>query len=312
MPERARSLLSAVLQSETAWRRAGVVLGALLVMLAFLLASRLTGEGVRRSSPARSTPPESEWLDAEPRRGDAGTTKSGETSRHDRREPGPDERVTATELARRPDAGVPVSPGPTSPLTTPSDEGAPRRLDRSPSAEAETALLTIENSCSEALDLVWLDTEGHERPYGVIARGAITSQPTFVAHVWVLRTAETRRVLRTFAAEGESYVDACPEGDVLRDPHPPQLAPGAPHVCSQRVDDTMTLTVTNACRVPLRLEWVDFSCALRPYATIAPGQSYVQETFAAHVWRAIGPDGTVHAEHVAALDRASMIVECAR
>lgn len=58
-----------------------------------------------------------------------------------------------------------------------------------------------------------------------------------------------------------------------------------PTMCSLNDAASAQITFINNCTVSVKQEWVDYACAEMEYATIAPGQSWVQPTYVTHPWR---------------------------
>jgi hypothetical protein len=56
---------------------------------------------------------------------------------------------------------------------------------KSPASDVVTRI-RFENRTSQALNLYWLDFEGHRKQYGSIMAGGEASQPTYVGHVWLV------------------------------------------------------------------------------------------------------------------------------
>ncbi len=55
-------------------------------------------------------------------------------------------------------------------------------------------------------------------------------------------------------------------------------------LCSVDTGITATVTFSNASTQPVDLFWVDYACGEAYFATIQPGQSFIQSTFAGHPW----------------------------
>ena len=56
-------------------------------------------------------------------------------------------------------------------------------------------------------------------------------------------------------------------------------------------DRRTELVLVNDGARPFTLYWLDFQGRRRAYATVAPGQTHVQPTYATHPWILVGPAG---------------------
>jgi hypothetical protein len=184
-------------------------------------------------------------------------------------------------------------------------------LTRSAVSHEETNV-TIVNTCTEPVELVWLHMDGSERGYGQLRGGALRNQPTYVGHVWVVRLAgDEPRELARFAAtaDEEVYTETCPEGDPLyTEPEPTRGA--QQDLCSTASDHRLRLQVHNRCERRLEMFWVDFDCSLSTRDWVEPGQTFLQSTYAGHVWQAVDADGNRHAHFVADATRTEVTVTC--
>ena len=66
------------------------------------------------------------------------------------------------------------------------------------------ARLRFRNTLAEAVELVWIDSEGHPRSYGRLEPGAEREQPTYKGHVW--RIERAGQPLAVFAAGAPEQV----------------------------------------------------------------------------------------------------------
>ena len=49
-------------------------------------------------------------------------------------------------------------------------------------------------------------------------------------------------------------------------------------------EQATTINFVNKSQIEVKVYWVDYTGAEKYYKTLAPGESYVQETFATHPW----------------------------
>ncbi len=81
-------------------------------------------------------------------------------------------------------------------LCRPSSERIPSIL-RTQYSGAEV-LVSFRNHCQDPLEVIWLDTKGQARSYGVMAPGDIKVMRTYEGHVWQFWNASTQQLLREF------------------------------------------------------------------------------------------------------------------
>ena len=55
--------------------------------------------------------------------------------------------------------------------------------------------------------------------------------------------------------------------------------------------EATTITFTNHAGQPVTLYWLPGDGGRKPYATLAPGETYTQNTYAGHTWLIVGQDG---------------------
>ena len=78
----------------------------------------------------------------------------------------------------------------------------PRRRPRS-GAEVE---VTLVNRTAQAVELFWIEAEGSERSYGMIAAGQTRQQHTYAGHRWEVRGDQDKVLLRFTADEAETEI----------------------------------------------------------------------------------------------------------
>jgi hypothetical protein len=88
--------------------------------------------------------------------------------------------------------------------------------ERVSARSTESARISIRNACEEDLSVFWVDFQGNERRYALLATGAEMDQSTFSGHLWRLRSADGREV-ESFRAEGDGTFSACEHVGVDRD-----------------------------------------------------------------------------------------------
>lgn len=97
---------------------------------------------------------------------------------------------------------------------------------------------------------------------------------------------------------GDAAADAATAPDGASPPGAPATVPET-RLCSGASSNAVTVTFENASARPLRVWWVDRSCAEVPYADVAPGGRHEQPTFYGHPWRVRDRDtGALYREYV--------------
>jgi hypothetical protein len=83
--------------------------------------------------------------------------------------------------------------------------------------------------------------------------------------------------------EAEASVDA---GNITITGGPYTLEDEGAGLCSMNDDTPTSFTLDNDRSAPIELDWMSFgpACTEVKYATVAPGGSYPQPTYATHVW----------------------------
>ncbi|RHY53694.1 hypothetical protein DYB38_004834 [Aphanomyces astaci] len=138
------------------------------------------------------------------------------------------------------------------------------------------------NSTPRAVDAVWVAYEGEETWYQRIEPGHRYEQPTISRHAWKLAFADTGEPL--------AYVVAPPTPSVVDVHGVNQLVIGANLVPTgpRDLDDSVPTVLVFRNRTPgmLSLRWVDTDQSETQYAVLQPGDSYRQDTYSNHVWKA--------------------------
>ncbi|HWS37650.1 MAG TPA: hypothetical protein VN408_33595 [Actinoplanes sp.] len=88
---------------------------------------------------------------------------------------------------------------------------------------------------------------------------------------------------------------AGPSAPQSADPSVLTALPAGVSASVRSVEDGVDTTITfvNNGTGTVTLSWVDDKGERSPYATVDPGATYEQKTYAGHFWVAAGPDGTV-------------------
>jgi hypothetical protein len=88
----------------------------------------------------------------------------------------------------------------------------------------------------------------------------------------------------------------------------PRNSTDAPADCSPSTEHAAALTIRNDRASRVEIGWYSFECELEPYATLAPGQSMVQDTFVGHVWSATAAEGEELGRHTVAADDDTWVI----
>ena len=195
--------------------------------------------------------------------------------------------------------------------------GAAELPPRSPRSEQRGGL-TISNTCSVPVEVIWLDFEGHERSYGRLPRGGLLTQNSYIGHVWIVRAADLPAGVQAayqpdivrFAVTSEAtYVETCSEDDPRYDETPPETVNT---LCSVASSHQIRMEIENRCTVPVEFLWIAFDCSPSTRGWIEPGEVFHQTTYLGHVWKARDADGNVLAHIVASEENAQSPLTCLR
>lgn len=170
-------------------------------------------------------------------------------------------------------------------------------IERSPRTDTSSQLV-VENTCTHAVELTWVTFEGTESVRATLQPGAMRIQGTYEGHLWRIRDAQDHSLLRAFASTRDDFVEVCDDESPLRN-HAPVAHEARSSVCSSPSSVAMPLTIVNRCTAPVEVTWVGYECTDRHYRNLAPGESYVQQTYATHVWHGLDAASHVLATHVA-------------
>ncbi|KAF0683655.1 Aste57867_24300 [Aphanomyces stellatus] len=145
---------------------------------------------------------------------------------------------------------------------------------------SETTVVFI-NSTPRVLDVAWVGYEGEETSYAQIAPGKRYEQPTYSSHVWKLSFADSREPLAYFLVPlSNSFVDVRGVNQLSIGANLTPAQPGA-------AATPTTLIFRNQTPQALSIQWVESGdSAGEQFAVLHPGQTYRQDTYATHVWKA--------------------------
>ncbi|OQR83065.1 hypothetical protein ACHHYP_15171 [Achlya hypogyna] len=139
--------------------------------------------------------------------------------------------------------------------------------------------VTFINSFVVPVDVAWVDYDGGETVYNRINPGEKYTQDTYANHVWLLAT-PTHGPLAYYTAQPEAtFVD-------ILGPNALGVGPACTAIVSGAAGVPIKLLFVNNTPHPIGIAWVDEGGAEIEYAQVHPRQSYVQDTYANHVWKA--------------------------
>ena len=167
------------------------------------------------------------------------------------------------------------------------------------------------NDCDEAVDVLWVDFHGRERPWGTIAPGGRWATRTLRGHTWRVRQAAPQRGLVTqytplLAARSRLWVcgfdapeDAIdgvtpmspPDAGATAEDLVPRCAAAtdersAPRSCSPVSYEPSTMHFANDCAdTAVRVLWLTMDCAEVQYAFVPAGERFELATYLGHRWR---------------------------
>ncbi|ETV96193.1 hypothetical protein H310_10387 [Aphanomyces invadans] len=138
------------------------------------------------------------------------------------------------------------------------------------------------NSTSRAVDIVWVAYEGDEHFYNRIEPGHRYEQPTISQHSWKIAFSDTQEPLAYFLAPlTNSVVDIHGVNQIVIGANLQPMQPGD-------LSDSIPTVLEFANCTPgvLSIRWVDSDQTETQYAVLQPGESYRQDTYSNHVWKA--------------------------
>ncbi|HEY4122037.1 MAG TPA: hypothetical protein VGM56_29425 [Byssovorax sp.] len=154
------------------------------------------------------------------------------------------------------------------------------------SSSGPPMLLEITNACSdETLDLYWVDFECNEVFYSQIEPGAVRYQSTFASHPWRVRDHATHRLVKEIARQQEG--DATPPQPIEGE-QPFVVEPGETAEESKRCSEAglnARISLENKRPTPVEVYWVDYGCEEIFKGYVAPGETWHQNTWDAHLFR---------------------------
>lgn len=159
------------------------------------------------------------------------------------------------------------------------DDAPPSRTPEKPSPETG---FTLHNGTDAPIALDWIDFRGKLVRYATLAPGATHEQQTYVGHVWVLSKGPRR--LGWFEGATEHLELVVPDGRGLVTEGSVPVRRSTPPGLSPKSTVEASISIENRGRRSLTLSWVSFTGELTRYATLRPGTTVTQPTWAGHVW----------------------------
>jgi hypothetical protein len=184
-----------------------------------------------------------------------------------------------------------VAPGPAAPAAGREPSSCERVVldDREPSEcsrPGHQEEIEVLNTCGEDVDVFWVDFKCRESFVKRLAPGDTLRQHTYDTHPWRVRDHATHRLVKEWVGPTQ------PELPSQRVPLPDQvitdragLREAPPAVCSFPSDPATIRFVNERTRGVSVVFWVDYDCQERLYHRLEPGETWTQETYAAHPWR---------------------------
>jgi VHL beta domain len=133
---------------------------------------------------------------------------------------------------------------------------------------AATGTLKIENNTSQQVDVYWVNYQCQEQLYSTLPAGWIVTQQSYISHPWRVRERATGKLLKQVTVNSSAVRHIA-----LNDE------------CSGVIGGAAQTQFSNDLPFNVEVYWKDYGCQERLYAILAPGQSYVQATYANHAWR---------------------------
>ena len=128
--------------------------------------------------------------------------------------------------------------------------------------------ITFCNATALSVDVFWINFEGEETRYASLGPYGLYTQSTYEGHRWLVRDAASGEKLAETAAQAE----------------PRRFVIGS-DVVTARTGSEVAIVFHNASPVAAGVYWVDGEGKETLYASLRPGETYRQSSFAGHVWR---------------------------
>ena len=119
--------------------------------------------------------------------------------------------------------------------------------------------VTFANNSGRAVNVFWIDGQGHEKLYHTLPSNARYTQQTFVGHIWNVRDAASGRLLINYTAVDSSG---------------PVVVQGT----------SAPISIQNNTGQPIHIFWVDDQNQEQPYGTLADGASLTNSAFLGRMW----------------------------
>jgi hypothetical protein len=163
----------------------------------------------------------------------------------------------------------------------PGDPG--KSTDLSPAA----ASISFTNNSGAAVDLVWVDRAGVEKPFGVLAPGQTRPIQTFHGHLWRFKqNSQTIGFYQANQPGSQSYAIRRVSGAA---DNKQQMAGGAgatdPGKTVNISSTNVMVAFLNNSSDAVELVWVDYAGVEKPFAKIERGAFRAQQTLHGHLWR---------------------------
>jgi hypothetical protein len=170
----------------------------------------------------------------------------------------------------------------------------------SPNGTQVPAVLRIDTQCTaRQLTISWVDYGCEEVVYGDLVNGRVSTQNTFVGHIWRLRDKATHELVQQVAVTDDDVSISIPSREPIAstfsEPNKPEPTTGmacaaikeepALSMCTNGTG-TATLTVTNNCSErTLAVFWVTAECKETEYFQLMSNATVSQATAVGTQWR---------------------------
>jgi VHL beta domain len=161
---------------------------------------------------------------------------------------------------------------------------------RSPESSTPTAIRFV-NQSPATIGISWIDYAGRAVLFATLQPGHSYTRLTYLNHLWIVTDA-TKAPLGVYKAIGR------PGRAVIRmvrlSPQRCGTVPGTTFSTFRSQESTTPTTVefNNYTDKAVVISWIDYDSRAVPYATLQPGQAYLQPTYVTHPWQVSWEDGT--------------------
>ncbi|OQR96728.1 hypothetical protein THRCLA_07185 [Thraustotheca clavata] len=139
--------------------------------------------------------------------------------------------------------------------------------------------VTFINSFVAPVDISWVDYDGAEEVYNQIIPGEKYVQDTYAKHVWKLSSPGYGTLAYYAATPESSFVDILGVNRL-------GVGPKVINIVSGEAGPPIQLLFVNNTPHQIGIAWVDDTGDEVEYAQVQPRMSYLQDTYANHVWKA--------------------------